>query len=53
VRLDALQHWVSKETTAPLDPVYGALEDEDESVRAKATEILERYWALVQGRERG
>ena len=47
VRLLALNHWASG-TTAPLDPVFVALDDEDVTVRTKATEIIERYWALEQ-----
>jgi HEAT repeat protein len=49
VRLQALNHWAAPQTTAPLDPLYEALEDEDETVRAKATEIVERRWAAEQG----
>lgn len=43
-RLRALDYWESKATTAPLDPVFEALEDENEVVRAKATEIVEQQW---------
>ena len=52
VRLLAMNHWGAKGTTAPLDPLFVALEDEDEAVRAKATEIIERHWAIEQERER-
>lgn len=50
-RYRALDHWETKGTQAPLDPVFEALEDEDEAVRAKATAILERHWAMEQERE--
>lgn len=43
-RYRALDYWETKGTQAPLDPVFEAMEDEDEAVRAKATEIIERYW---------
>ena len=52
VRLLALNHWTTSKTTASLDPLFAALEDEDEAVRAKATEIIERYWVVEQERER-
>lgn len=52
VRLQAMSHWGSKETTAPLDPLFEALDDEDPAVQAKAIEIIERYWAVEKERER-
>ena len=52
VRLQAMNHWGSKGTTVPLDPLFEALDDEDPAVRAKAIEIIERYWAAEQERER-
>jgi len=52
-RLRALDHWEKKETKVPLDPVFEALEDEDEAMRAKATEIIEQQWAVERERERG
>lgn len=52
-RLHALDHWEKKGTKASLDPVFEALEDESESVRAKATEIIERQWAHEREREKG
>ena len=52
VRLQALSHWGSKGTTAPLDPLFEAMDDEDPAVQAKAIEIIERYWAAEQERER-
>ena len=52
-RLQALDHWEKKGTKAPLDPVFEALEDENEAIRAKATEIIERQWAIERDREKG
>lgn len=52
VRLQAMSHWGSNETTAPLDPLFEAVDDEDPAVQAKAIEIIERYWAAEQERER-
>ncbi len=37
----------------PLDPVFEAMEDDDPAVRAKATAIVEQYWAREQEREKG
>jgi hypothetical protein len=51
-RLQALDHWEKKGSKAPLDPLFEALDDEDGYVRAKATEIIERYWAAEQEQER-
>lgn len=45
VRYHALDYWEMKGTNAPLDPVFDALEDEDEAVREKAEAIVERRWA--------
>jgi hypothetical protein len=47
----ALDHWTAKDTTASLDPVFEALEDENEAVRAKATAIIEQHWAAEQEKE--
>ena len=52
VRLQAMNHWEAQGTKAPLDPLFEALDDEDVYVRAKATEIIERYWVVEQERER-
>jgi hypothetical protein len=52
VRYRALDHWEKPGTKTPLDPVFEALEDEDEAIRAKATTIIEREWALEQEREK-
>ena len=47
-RLQAMNHWEAQGTKAPLDPLFAAMDDEDEVVRGKATEIIERYWAAEQ-----
>jgi HEAT repeat protein len=52
VRFQALNYWTKPESTASLEPLFVALEDEDEAVRAKATEIVEARWAIEQERER-
>lgn len=52
-RFRALEHWNVKGGTAPLDPVFEAMEDEDEGVRAKATAIVEQRWAEEQKKEEG
>lgn len=52
-RYRALDHWDTKDSKASLDPVFEAMEDEDEAVRAKATAIVEQRWAEKQERERG
>ena len=52
VRFQALNHWTKPKSTASLEPLFVALEDEAEAVRAKATEIIERHWAIEQERER-
>jgi hypothetical protein len=44
VRLQAMNHWESQGTQAPLDLLFAAMDDEDEVVRRKATAIIERYW---------
>lgn len=53
VRLQALDHWEKKGSNAPLDPLFEALEDENDAVRAKATAIIEQQWAIERERERG
>lgn len=52
-RYRALDYWEAKDNKAPLDPVFEALEDKDPAVRAKATAIVERRWAIEQEREKG
>jgi hypothetical protein len=52
-RYRALEHWNVKGSTVPLDPVFEAMEDEDEDVREKATAIVEQRWAEEQEREQG
>ncbi len=51
VRYRALDHWEDKDTKAPLDPVFEAMEDEDPAVRAKATAIVEKQWEAEQEQE--
>lgn len=51
LRLRALDHWETKGAKAPLDPVFEALEDEDDAVRAKATAIIEQRWAADKERK--
>jgi hypothetical protein len=51
VRYQALDYWEAKDSKTPLDPVFEAMEDHDEAVRARATEIVERHWAVEQERE--
>jgi hypothetical protein len=52
-RYDALNYWETKGTQASIDPVFEAMEDEDPSVRAKATAIIEQRWEAEQELERG
>lgn len=52
-RYRALEHWVGKGVQAPMDPVFEAMEDEDEDVREKATAIVEQWWAEEQKKEQG
>jgi len=51
-RYRALDHWETQHSKAPLDPVFEAMEDDDPAVRAKATAIVEQYWAAEQEREK-
>ena len=48
VRLWALNHWEQQASRGSVDPLIAALDDEDEDVQARASEILERYWAVEQ-----
>lgn len=52
-RYRALDHWEAKNSKVPLDPVFEAMEDEDPAVRAKATAIVEEYWAVEQEHGKG
>ena len=52
IRLSALNHWERNELTTPLDPVFEALQDENEAVQAKALEIIERRLAAKQTQSR-
>jgi len=47
-RYRALDYWEAKDSKAPLDPVFEAIEDDDPAVRAKATAIVERYWTTEE-----
>ena len=44
VRRKALQQWAGQGAATPLDPLTHALVDPDESVRAKAQELVEQVW---------
>ena len=52
-RYRALEHWNVKGGTVPLDPVFEAMEDEDEDVHEKATAIVEQRWAEEQEKDQG
>ena len=52
IRLRALDHWDTKDTKAPLNAVFEAMEDEDEGVRAEAAAIVEQYWVAGEEREK-
>ena len=49
VRRDALQQWAGQGAATPLDPLTHALVDPDESVRAKAQELVEQVWLAKAG----
>lgn len=52
-RFRALNHWEEKTgAKTPLDPVFEAMEDEDEAVRAKAEAIVEQRWAAEHNHEK-
>lgn len=51
-RLRALDHWTSKETAASLEPVFEALEDENDAVRARAAAVIEQQWTIEQEKEK-
>jgi hypothetical protein len=51
VRIQALDMWAQQGAQTPLDPLVVALDDENDEVRAKAMEIIERQWAIEQGTE--
>lgn len=51
VRLQALDMWAQQGAQAPLDPLVVALDDEDDSVRAKAMTVIEQNWAIEQQAE--
>ena len=51
VRRQALDLWAQQGTETSLDPLVVALEDEDDDVRTRAMEIIERHWAIEQHAE--
>ena len=51
VRLWALDHWEQQAPRESIDLLIAALDDEDEDVQARASEILERFWAVEQERD--
>ena len=51
VRIQALDMWAQQGAKTPLDPLVVALDDENDEVRAKAMEIIERNWAISQAAE--
>ena len=50
LRLSALKYWEANGSTAPLDLVFEALNDENEAVQTKAMEIIERRLAAEPAR---
>ncbi|MFO0777785.1 MAG: hypothetical protein U0223_09315 [Nitrospira sp.] len=50
-RYRALDYWEKKDSKAPIDPVYDAMEDDDPAVRAKAAAILKQYMETGEERE--
>ena len=51
VRIQALDMWAQQGAQTPLDPLLVALDDENDEVRIKAMEIIERNWAISQAAE--
>jgi hypothetical protein len=51
VRIQALDSWAQQGPQAPLGPLVVALDDENDDVRTKAMEIIERHWAIEQEAE--
>jgi hypothetical protein len=51
VRIQALDTWAQQGPQAPLGPLVVALDDENDDVRTKAMEIIERHWAIEQAAE--
>jgi hypothetical protein len=51
VRIQALDTWAQQGSQAPLGPLVVALDDENDDVRTKAMEIIERHWAIEQAAE--
>jgi hypothetical protein len=51
LRIQALDTWAQQGPQAPLGPLVVALDDENDDVRIKAMEIIERHWAIEQEAE--
>lgn len=51
VRIQALDTWAQQGPQAPLGPLVVALDDENDDVRIKAMEIIERHWSIEQESE--
>ena len=51
VRLKALDRWAQQGSTAPLDPLLVALDDDDDDVRARARALLAEDWVWGQAAE--
>ena len=51
VRIQALDTWAQQGPQAPLGPLVVALDDENDDVRIKAMEIIERHWSIEQEEE--
>ena len=52
VRLRALETWAQSAPVGAVDPLFLALEDNDERVQARANELIEQDWARVSEGER-
>jgi len=50
-RYRALDYWEEKDSKAPMDPIFDAMEDDDPAVRAKAAAILKQYMEAGEERE--
>ena len=52
VRLRALETWAQSAPVGAVDPLFLALEDNDERVQARANELIEQDWARVSEGEK-
>jgi len=50
-RFRALDYWEKKDSKAPMDPVFNALDDEDPAVRDKAAAIIDKLAETGEERE--